>query len=276
MYTHLTKITNDLGICTIMLNRPPVNAVNQEMYGEIRHAFASINPDPAIKVVILTGAGERAFCGGNDLPEFESLSMFNADERMRVVREAFFAIYDCAVPVIGVINGPAIGTGVGLAANCDILVASEDATFQLPEINVGVLGGGAFGARLAGEFVMRRMFFTGEAITATEMRSLGAVSYVTAKSDLLSKAQSVAQGIASKSGQAVRLAKYGLNICEPLDHKNGYILEQSFTARLSSYPAAKEALSSIRERREPDFAGLPIPEDPVNYPRFGAGASSND
>jgi enoyl-CoA hydratase/carnithine racemase len=168
--------------------------------------------------------------------------------------------------VIGAINGAAIGTGVGLSANCDILVASERAVFQLPEINVGVLGGGAFGARMAGQFVMRRMFFTGEAITAEEMRQYGAVSMVVPHEDLMGAARGIAEGIASRSGEAVRLAKAGLNLCEPMDHKSGYTLEQSFTARLSAYPAAKEALASIRERRRPDFTSLPVHEDPIPHP----------
>lgn len=267
MYTFLSVELDQLGVCTITLDRPPVNAVNQHMYAEIRHAFASLNQNLDVKVAILTGSGEKAFCGGNDLREFETLDMFNADERMRLVREAFFAIYECAVPVIGAINGPAIGTGVGLSANCDILIASERATFQLPEINVGVLGGGAFGARMAGQFVMRRMFFTGEAITAEEMRAHGAVSQVVPHDELMPAARRVAESIASKSGEAVRLAKLGLNLCEPMDHKSGYMLEQTFTARLSGYPAAKEALASIRERRAPDFAALPPHVDPVPYPQ---------
>lgn len=266
MYSFIDKSTDELGVCTIQLDRPPVNAVNQQMYAEIRHAFSSLNPDLSVKVAILTGAGDRAFCGGNDLREFESMDMFNADQRMRVVREAFFSIYDCAVPVIGSINGPAIGTGIGLAANCDILVASDQATFQLPEINVGVLGGGAFGSRMVGQFVMRRMFFTGEAITAQEMLSHGAVSYVKSNEELPAFTRQLAEGIASRSGEAVRLAKYGLNLCEPMDHKTGYTLEQSFTARLSSYPAAKEALTAVRERRAPAFQNLPTHPDPIPHP----------
>lgn len=267
MYSFLSSDLDELGVCTITLERPPVNAVNQQMYAEIRHAFAALNHDLRVKVAILTGAGEKAFCGGNDLREFESLDMFNADERMRLVREAFFAIYECAVPVIGAVNGPAIGTGVGLSANCDILIASDRAMFQLPEINVGVLGGGAFGARLAGQFVMRRMFFTGEAVSAEEMRLHGAVSQVVPPEELMPTARRIAEGIATKSGEAVRLAKLGLNLCEPLDHKAGYALEQTFTARLSGYPAAKEALASIRERRAPDFTSLPLHEDPLAYPQ---------
>jgi enoyl-CoA hydratase len=267
VYSYISKDIDALGVCTITLNRPPVNAVSQQMYAEIHHAFASLNPDLEVKVAILTGAGDRAFCGGNDLKEFESMDMFNADERMRVVREAFFAIYDCAVPVIGAINGPAIGTGVGLSANCDILIASDRASFQLPEINVGVLGGGAFGARMAGQFVMRRMFFTGEAISADDMMRHGAVSYVVSHDELIPFTREIAEGIAGRSGEAVRLAKYGINLCEPMDHKSGYTLEQSFTARLSSYPAAKEALASIRERRAPDFRSLPPHVDPVEHPK---------
>jgi enoyl-CoA hydratase/carnithine racemase len=266
LYKWIKKDVDEQGVCTVTLDRAPVNAVNQEMYAEIRHVFSTMNTDRSVKVAILTGAGPRAFCGGNDLQEFRSLSPYNGDDRMRLVREAFFSIYDCAVPVIGAINGPAIGTGLGLAANCDVLFAAETATFGLPEINVGVLGGGAFGARMAGPFVMRRMFFSGEPISAEEMAQHGAVSQVVPAADLMKTVQTFAEGIAGRSSDAVRLAKLGLNLCESMDIKNGYTMEQTFTARLSGYPAAKESLSSILEHRSPDFASLPVEVDPVPTP----------
>jgi enoyl-CoA hydratase len=251
MYTWLLKEQADNGVCVVTLNRPPVNAVNQEMYAEIRDLFRGLNDDTSVRVVILTGGG-KAFCGGNDLQEFQTLSPANGTDRMRLVHEAFFSIYDCVVPVIGAINGAAIGTGIGLAANCDVLFASERATFGLPEINVGVLGGGAFGARLAGPMVMRKMFYSGVPLSAEEMALHGAVILVE-PAGLMSEARAFADSVAARSPEGVRLAKQALNLTESMNLKDGYALEQSYTSRLSGSPASKEALAAVIERRPPDF-----------------------
>lgn len=234
-------------VMLLTLSRPPVNAVNQAMYAEIKAFFGELNKDEDVHVVVLTGAG-KVFCGGNDLDEFATMDPSNADERMRLVREAFFSIYDCAVPVIGAVNGAAVGTGLAIASMCDMLVASTRATFTLPEINVGVLGGGAFGARLGGELFMRRMFFTGEPVGAEELHRVGAVMSVHEPDELLGAAMAVAEKVAEKPARSVRLAKFGLNLREFMPMKEGYALEQSFTARLSGYPESKRSLREQTQR----------------------------
>lgn len=133
------EVNDFIGIVTV--NRPPVNAVNGEVYEEINKTFQSINERTDIRVVIFRAEGEKAFLAGNDLNEFLTMNPENADERMLVVRESFWAVYDCQVPVIGAINGAAPGTGLAYASVCDIIIASDNAYFSLPEINVGVMGG---------------------------------------------------------------------------------------------------------------------------------------
>ena len=143
------------GIVRVTLSRPPVNAVSQAMYAEIRDVFAMLDVlFPTAKVVVLRGAGKH-FCAGNDLHEFVAMTSTTAPHRMRLVRDAFAAIYDCPVPTIAAVHGSVLGTGVALASCCDVIVAASDARFGTPEVSVGVMGGGRHLARLVPEARMR-------------------------------------------------------------------------------------------------------------------------
>jgi enoyl-CoA hydratase len=251
---HLTQSELEPGILSVRLTRPPVNAVNQEMYREIAETFRAIAYDPTVRAVILSSDNERVFCAGNDLHEFVTMTPDNGDLRMKEVREAFWALYDCSVPVIGAINGTAVGTGFALAACCDILVAAEGVRFGLPEISVGVLGGGKFGARLLPELVMRRIFLTGETLSAEEVAEFGSIASIVPRAGLMDAALEIARKIAAKSPSAVRLGKQSLNAVEPMGLKPGYELEQTFTVRLSGLPEAKEAVQAVIEKRPPNFS----------------------
>ena len=244
----------DAGVAVVWLNRPPVNAVSIEMYDEIRWVFK--RPDELgadIRVVVLAGRGAH-FCAGNDLGEFATMDGKNADERMWHVREAFFAIQDCPVPVIAAVHGSALGTGLALAASCDYVIAAEGARFGLPEITVGVMGGARHLARWVSQPVVRRAFFTGEPLTADELHKAGVVQAVVAPSELLAAVDAEARLIARHSPTAMRLAKRGLNMIEGVDLRSGYAYEQRLTALMSDHSDSKEALASIRERRTPSYA----------------------
>ena len=156
-------------IAVVTLDRPPVNAVDHATLGELADAFTGLNDDRDVRVAIFTAAGDRAFMAGVDLPRRR-----DADRACRataspipalVARDAMWAITDCAVPVIGAINGPALGAGLAFAACCDILVAADTATFGTTEINVGLLGASAHLDVLVGRHKAREMFFTGETVT---------------------------------------------------------------------------------------------------------------
>lgn len=248
-------VRREEGIAFVTLDRPPVNAVNQQMYTEIRATFEALNQHGDLRAVVFTGAGQKAFCAGNDLNEFLTMMPDNAAERMRIVREAFWSIYDCVVPVVGAINGPALGTGLALAASCDILVASERATFGLPEINVGVMGGASHLSRLVPEMVMRRLFYSGQAVAASEMLRWGAVAQVVPADQLLESARNIAMEIARKSPVAVRFAKRSLNTIEFMDLKKGYEFEQRLSGEFSASEDSKEAVRAYFERRAPQFRG---------------------
>jgi enoyl-CoA hydratase len=240
-------------VLLVRLARPPVNAVNDAMYLEIRELFTSVERVAReANAVVLTGTGKH-FCGGNDLDEFLTMNSGNARDRMFRVREAFFAIQDCAVPVIGAVHGAALGTGLAIAASCDIVVASADARFGLPEITVGVMGGARHLARLVPQPLVRRMFFTGEPVTAAELYRVGGIDQVVERGELEETALALAARIARHSPTALRVAKTALNAIETMDLKPGYELEQYWTGWLSDHPDSKEAILATRERREPRY-----------------------
>jgi enoyl-CoA hydratase len=233
------------GVYRVTIDRKPVNAISLATYREIRTAFETISDNATARCVILTGAGERAFVSGSDVNEFAELSPANAPARARVVRGAFNAIRDCPVPVVGAINGAALGAGIALASACDILVASNNAVFGLPEINVGVLGGTRHLSRLVPTMMMRRMALTGERISAAEMLVCGALAAVVPLDRLAETAMKLAQQIASKSPVAARLQKETLNIIEGLGLKDGYQVEQMATGLLSGTPESKAAVEQF-------------------------------
>ena len=171
----------------------------------------------------------------------------------RYARDAFWSITDCAVPVIGAINGPALGAGLAYAACCDILIASENATFGTTEINVGLLGASAHLSLLVGRHKARELFFTGETIGADELYRLGALRAVVARADLMDAALELASTLAAKSPIALRLAKEAMNRVEGLPLKEAYRTEQDYTARLLRFDDAKEANAAFLEKRPPDW-----------------------
>jgi enoyl-CoA hydratase len=242
-------------IGTLWLNRPPVNAVISEMYVEIRELFGGLADYlPHARAVVLAGRG-RHFCAGNDLGEFQSLNPGNAPERMKQVREAFWAVYDSPLPVIAAVRGAAVGAGLGLAASCDLIVAAEDAKFGLPEISVGVMGGAKHLSRLVPQGMVRLMYLTGELVDARALHPFGGIVKIVAANELLDAAWGLAQSIARHSPVAVRFAKQNLNTIEYMDLKAGYEYEQGRTAELSGYADSKEAVNAYLERRSPVYTG---------------------
>ena len=244
------------GVATITMNRPPANAVDRDMYMEMADLFG--DPDQigdGVRAIVLNGAGPH-FCAGNDLDEFATMTPENGVERMWRVREAFFAIQDCPVPVVGAVHGVALGTGLAIAASCDVVVASEDAKFGLPELTVGVMGGARHLARMAPQPLVRRMFFTGEHVRAADFAAAGAAIIVCPRAELTERAETLARRIATFSPTAVRLAKQILNRIEDMDLKTGYTFEQGFTVKMSGHPDSKEALKAFAERRTPAYEPL--------------------
>src|SRR5690606_35897704 len=152
----------------------------------------------------------------NDLREFQTMTPENAGERMRKVREAFFAIYDSPLPLIAAVGGTAVGTGLAIAASCDLIVAADDARLGLPEVGVGVMGGAKHPSRLLPRSLVRLLHYTADPLPAEEFVRHGGVLTVVPREKLLEEAYSVAVRIARHSPVALRFAKRSLNTVEYL------------------------------------------------------------
>jgi enoyl-CoA hydratase len=238
-------------VATVIMDRPPVNALTLALFENIFEVFQDLGTSFDVNCVILTGAGTRAFCAGLDLND--SFSATLAEDLKR--RRAYSAVYHCKVPVIAAVNGPALGAGSLLASVCDIRIAADRATFGLPEINVGRCGGGAHHGRLIPQGALRRMFFTGSPISTEEAYRIGLVDQIVKPVELLPAARALSAVIASKSPLGLRLGKKVLNEIESVPFEEGYALEQRYSAKLLETEDAKEAKRALIEKRMPVFVG---------------------
>lgn len=250
-------------IAVVTLRRPPANALTGDMFREITQVFRELSLRKDASVAILTAPGERIFCAGVDLDDSARRNARQVSDSETVAdfldpglapRDCFNAVMDCALPVIGAINGAAVGAGLVLAACCDILVASTAARFSVPEIKVGVLGGGRHLQRLVGTQKARRMFFTGEFVAADELHRIGAVESVVAPAELMDAARSLAATIAANSPIGLRLGKESLNRVEDLPVRDGYRIEQSYTAAVTRFDDSAEARHAQQEKRSPSWS----------------------
>ena len=242
-------------IAVVRLDKPPVNAVDRATRQRIIDTFDEVSERSDIRVAILTGTG-KYFCSGADLkdrPDPDKAGDFLGHNRL--TRETGNAIRECAKPVIAAVNGVALGAGFGLMAACDIFLASEDATFAMPEINVGLAGGVSMLRTMVGRSFTRRMFFTGMKVPAAELYRRGVIDEVGPAGELMPLAMQVAQGIASKAPLAVAYAKQAANMMDLMPQRDGYRFEQNFTMALSRTEDAKEARAAFLEKRQPVYKG---------------------
>jgi len=243
------------GVAMVTLNRPPVNSLTLALCEHISEAFEGLGTSNDVNCVVFTGAGTRAFCAGFDFQEFLEAKPEETSKRTLATRRMYSSIYNCAVPVIAAVNGPALGAGSVLASVCDIRMASETARFGMPEINVGRCGGAAHHGRLLPQGVVRRMFFTGQPISAVEAYRIGFLEQVLPTGELISAAREMAAVIASKSPVGLRCGKKALNEIEDLPFEQGYAVEQAYTEKLRDTEDAKEARRAVMEKRSPVFTG---------------------
>jgi len=240
-------------IAYMRLARPPVNAFNRDMYDQARRTFQRLGDDPEVNVVLLTGNG-RVFCAGNDLNEFVDFSFDVANEHLAHARLCFNAMYDCPVPIVGAINGAAVGTGLALAGLCDIRVSAESAVYALPEIDVGVMGGARHTMRFAPQGLTRLMMYTGRRITAQQALAASMIEEIAPDDEVFERAESLAKEIASKNPTALMFAKQGLNRVESMNLKEGYEFECGLTAELRKIDdIGSAAMGELarRSRRKP-------------------------
>ena len=227
------EVRNADGIAEVIIDFPPVNALPAHGWDELAAAVTAAGADPETRAVILAAQG-RGFCAGVDIKEMQRTSGHNALlGANRGCFAAFAAVYDCPVPVIAAVHGFCLGGGVGLAGNADIVLAAEDATFGLPEVDRGALGAATHLARLVPQPLVRAMVYTCRTVTARQLLAFGTVLEVVPPGELREVARRLAEEIAAKDPAVIRLAKQSLNGINPVDVKRSYRYEQGFTYELT-------------------------------------------
>jgi enoyl-CoA hydratase len=241
------------GIAEVVMDNPPVNALTVAGWFELAETVRRLGADPAVHVLILAAEG-RGFNAGVDIKEMQRTEGFEAlIGANRGCYAAFAAVYECEVPVIAAVHGFCLGGGIGLVGNADIIVASTDATFGLPEVDRGALGAATHLARLVPQHKMRAMVYTSATATAAELHQFGSVLEVVPQDQLRETARAVAASIAAKSPKVIRAAKESLNGIDPVDVKRSYRFEQGFTFELNLSGVSDEARQAFVDKREADY-----------------------
>ena len=238
---------HERGIAEIIVDCPPVNALTVAGWFELAERITAAGKDINTRVVVLRSEG-RGFNAGVDIKEMQNTTGFDAlIGANKGCYAAFAAVYECAVPVIAAVNGFCVGGGIGLVGNADIIIASDDATFGLPEVDRGALGAATHLSRLVPQHKMRAMVYTAATATAAELHHFGSVLQVVPRAELRDAAMAVAESIAAKSPAVMRAAKECLNGIDLWDVKRSYRFEQGFTFELN--------LSGVADELRDDFAG---------------------
>ena len=244
-----TTITD--GIAHLVLCKPPVNAFNSEEWAGIAAEIRSLGEQSSVRVIVVSAEG-KGFCAGVDIKELGA-------EPAKIVPvnkgnfDTFEAIHHNPKPVVLAIHGFVLGGGIGMAGAADILVASECATFGVPEVDRGAMGGGAHLQRLFPVQKVRHMYFTGEFIDAAEAFRLGAIEKVVPRAELVSTALEIARSIAAKSPRMISLAKEALNAIEDGNLEEKYRREQGLTLEAYMHADSQEARDAFNEKRDADF-----------------------
>ncbi len=241
------------GIQIIRIDRPPRNAMTLDAYRQLLAILRESSLDESVLCVILTAAGDKSFVAGGDLSEHAQLDPQSAQTRTAVIRDVFDAVRTHRVPVIGAINGYALGGGLALMASCDIVVAADSAKFSLPEVKVGIMGGTRHLRRVVPDKVVRMMAFTGNFVDAAYFHKLGVIQEVVPQSELMDAATKIAEDICQYSPACIKLMKETINLTEHMDLDEGYHVECYATSIIKSTPEAKEALQAVMEKRKPNF-----------------------
>ncbi|MBU8906089.1 enoyl-CoA hydratase/isomerase family protein [Desertibacillus haloalkaliphilus] len=250
------EITEKLAYITI--NRPDVrNALNKDTLDEIVSALDVVRTEDQVGCVIFTGAGEKSFAAGADIGQLPDKTMLDA-LKVEGMQQVYDLIESYEKPTIAMVNGFALGGGCELAMSCDIRLASTNAKFGLPELNLSIIpgaGGTQRLARIVGKGKAMEMILTGKIITAEEAKQFGLISEVTDPSELKAKTEEIAAQILSKGPLAVKLAKLSVNLGSETDIKTGLAIEKLSQAILFASEDKNEGTKAFLEKRKPNFSG---------------------
>ncbi|WP_166868154.1 enoyl-CoA hydratase family protein [Salinibacterium sp. ZJ70] len=236
----VTSTMHHRGVRVITMDYPPVNALPVAGWFDVADALAEASLDANTCAVVLRAEG-RGFNAGVDIKEMQAIADFSGIlGANRGCYAAFKAIYECSIPVIAAVNGFCLGGGVGLAGNSDVIIASDDAYFGVPEVDRGALGAATHLSRLVPHHKLRAMYYTSSTITARQLADWGTVENVVPRDQLDDTALAFATEIAAKDTRVIRAAKEALNGIDPIDVNRSYRFEQGFTFELNLAGVADE------------------------------------
>ncbi|MGY4113274.1 enoyl-CoA hydratase [Aeribacillus sp. SP014] len=245
-------------VAVVTINRPPVNPLNSKVFKELVTIFNELEENSQVRVIILTGSGEKAFVAGADINEMADLDLVGMMNMNRVSREAFSKIENASKPVIAAINGLALGGGLELALACDLRICSEKAKFAFPEVGLGIIPGGGGTQRLqkiVGQGIAKELLYFGDMFDANRALELHIVNKVVPGEELLATAKQWAEKLAQKPPVALRMLKIAVNAGSNADLETGLTLEASSFANAFSTEDRKEGLKAFAEKRKPVYVG---------------------
>jgi len=250
---------NKDGILYLTINRESkLNAINFDTLEELKNIFNEVSDNKSIRAVILTGAGEKAFVAGADISEIAELNELNARKFSENGQEAYNLIESCHKPVIAVVNGFALGGGCELAMACHMRIASANAKFGQPEVNLGIIPGYGGTQRLTfliGRGKANELLMTGDMIGAEEAKDLGLVNHVTStKQEAIEKAEEILQKIMTKAPLALGMIVDCVNAAF-INDEDGYLIEANSFARCVKSDDYTEGTTAFLEKRKPNFKG---------------------
>ncbi len=244
---------------TITINRPDkLNALNARVMAELSQAAQDMDKDDNVRVVVITGAGEKAFVAGADIGELAKMQPVSGRDDSAFGQAVLFELEKLSKPVIAAINGYALGGGCELALACDIRIASEKAKIGLPEVGLGILpgyGGTQRLGRIVGMGLAMELVLCGDPIGAAEAHRIGLVNKVVAPAELAAAAREMAEKLATRGPIALRLAKQAVQKSFDLDLKTGCEMESSYFGLLASTADMKEGMTAFLEKRKPSYKG---------------------
>ncbi len=251
MTQQFSSLVHDNGVAEVVLNRPPVNALNASGWNGLAAEIHALGERPEVRVIVVRAEG-RGFCAGVDIKELASNDKLILDVNAGNYA-TFKAVHLNKVPVIAAVQGFVLGGGIGICGAADIVIAADDATFGLPEVDRGAMGGAAHLQRMFGVQKTRYLFFTGDMIGAPEALRLGAIERVVPRDQLRDIALEIAGKIAAKSPAMIRIAKEALTGIEDGDLEAKYRWEQGFTLQAYMSPDSSETRAAFVEKRDAKF-----------------------
>ncbi len=254
MQNNLIKVTIEDKIAVVRMDNPPVNAYSRDFSEEMIEVFDELNDTPEVRCIVVTGQG-KIFSAGADIKNRQAVGDIKGEtyRHLRRTREVANCIMECNKPVIVAVNGPALGAGLGPIYGADIILASENAVFGLPEIDIGLMGGARHTMTLFPKSLARRMILTGYRVPAAEAYRRGIIEACVPLEQLMDEAMKIARSIASKSPKALSLAKRAINTVEHMPLRDGYRFEQNLTVEMTRHEDSKEAMRAFLEKRQPVF-----------------------